>query len=315
MHLLILAPDFEVVEQINSFLLKHGRLDYDGRPIFNFSCEYAFENMVSISKDIEIIPAHAWTPWFGIFGSMSGFDSLKEAFGDNARYVHAIETGMSSDPKMNWRLSELNEKTIVSFSDAHSAYPYRLGREATIFTHKGGINYKEIIKQIRNNEIAGTIEVNPAYGKYHYDGHRIHNFSSSPQETKKLNGICPICHKPLILGVEHRVEDLADKPAGFRPKNAKPFYEILPLQEIIALLRASTITSKKTWQVYNELISAFDTEFNVLLHAEKEKLAKIADNKLIEIIMLNRQGKIKVKPGYDGVYGEAMLTERQAKLF
>jgi uncharacterized protein (TIGR00375 family) len=313
-HLILLAPSVEIVEQINSWLLTKGRLDYDGRPIFGMSCMELLENLQSIDRNIEMIPAHAWTPYFGIFGSMSGFDSLKEAFQEYADKIHAIETGMSSDPAMNWRLSELNQKTIVSFSDAHSFWPFRLGREATIFKAEKGIAYGDIIKQIRNNEILGTIETDPAYGKYHYDGHRLCNFSCSPQEALKLNNICPVCHKQLTIGVEHRVEELADKPPGFKPQNAKPFYKILPLHELIATAKASTLTSQKVWQEYNKLVQAFGSEFNVLLNAEKEKLARITDEKIADIIMLNREGKIYVKPGFDGVYGEAMLQERQTKL-
>lgn len=315
-HLVLLAPSIEVVEQINSWLLKKGRLDYDGRPIFNMSCTEFTEGIIKIDDNIEIIPAHAWTPWFGIFGSMSGFDSLKEAFHEYANKIHAIETGMSSSPDMNWRLSELNEKAIISFSDAHSFWPFRLGREATIFNgNVNDIKYDGIIKQIRDNSILGTIETDPAYGKYHFDGHRLCNFSSSPQESKKLNNICPVCHKPLVIGVENRVEELADNPKGFKPKNAKPFFKILPLHELIASARASDITSKKVWDEYNKVINSLGSELDILLNFEKEKLSKVADEKLVSMIMLNREGKIKVKPGYDGVYGEALLQEKQAKLF
>ncbi len=315
-HLVLLAPSIEVVEQINSWLLKKGRLDYDGRPIFNMSCTEFTEGIIKIDDKIEIIPAHAWTPWFGIFGSMSGFNSLKEAFHEYTGKIHAIETGMSSSPDMNWRLSELNEKAIISFSDAHSFWPFRLGREATIFNgNVDNLKYNEIIKQIRENSFLGTIETDPAYGKYHFDGHRLCNFSSSPEESKKLNKICPVCHKPLIIGVENRVEELADNPKGFKPENAKPFFKILPLHELIASARASGITSKKVWDEYNKVINSLGSELDILLNTEKEKLSKVADEKLVSMIMLNREGKIKVKPGYDGVYGEALMQEKQAKLF
>ncbi|MFH0831919.1 MAG: endonuclease Q family protein [archaeon] len=315
-HIVILAPSLETAEQINSWLLTKGRLDYDGRPIFGMSCIELAENLFKIDRDIEIIPAHAWTPWFGIFGSMSGFDSLKEAFKEYTGKIHAIETGMSSNPAMNWRLSELNEKSLVSFSDAHSFWPFRLGREATIFSGKVNeeVSYKDILKQIRDNELLGTIETDPAYGKYHYDGHRLCNFSCSPAEALKLKDICPVCHKTMTIGVEHRVEELANHPAGFKPRNAKQFYSLLPLHELIAAAKASTLSSKKVWEEYNKLINAFGSEFNILLDAEKEKLARVTDKKLVDIILLNREGKIKVKPGFDGVYGEAMLQEKQAKL-
>lgn len=316
-HLLVLAPSLEIVEQINSWLLTKGRLDYDGRPIFGMSCVEFLENLYSIDKNIEIIPAHAWTPYFGIFGSMSGFNSLKEAFQEHVQKIHAIETGMSSDPEMNWKLSQLNEKTIVSFSDAHSFWPFRLGREATIFNLKAdNLKYESIINQIRNDEILGTIETSPLYGKYHWDGHRLCNFSCSPEEALKLNNICPVCKRKLTIGVEHRVEELANQNIESR-KNKKPFYILLPLQELIALAKASTLTSRKTWLVYNSLIEKFGNEFNVLLNVEKAELIKALSNDalLVQLIIDNRIGKIKVKPGFDGVYGEALLQERQAKLF
>ncbi len=314
-HYVILAPGREVVKQIIEFFQSKGRLDYDGRPIFGFSSVELVEEMERISGDIEIIPAHIWTPWFGIFGSQSGFNSLKEAFQDKEAKIHAIETGMSSDPEMNWRIKELNERSIVSFSDSHSFWPWRIGREATIFA--GELTYKNILKQIRENSFKATIEVDPAYGKYHFDGHRNCGFSCSPEESKKLNGICPKCGKPLIIGVENRVEELASNPKNFKPKNAKPFYKLLPLHELIALSKASTLSSKKTWQIYNSLIEKFGNEFNVLLNVDKLKLAKFLpnDEQLVQLIIDNRTGNIKVKPGYDGVYGEAMLKEKQKKLF
>jgi len=313
-HHLILAPNKEVVKQITEFLKSKGRIDYDGRPIFGFSSIDLVDAMLEIDKDIEVIPAHAWTPWFGIFGSKSGFDSLKECFGDRAGYINAIETGLSSDPEMNWRLSELNNRSILSFSDLHSFWPWRLGREATIFSKIE--TYKDLIKQIRENSILGTVEVDPAYGKYHYDGHRLCNFSCSPIETRELKGICPKCGKELTVGVEYRVEELADQNIE-ENKNQKNFYKLLPLHELIALAKASALSSNKTWMIYNKLIRKFGNEFNVLLRANKEELLKEIpkDELLIELILKNREGKIKVKPGYDGVYGEAMLSERQEKLF
>ena len=313
-HLLILAPSLEAVSQITNYFLKKGRIDYDGRPIFNISCAEIVEEMKKIDEMIEIIPAHAWTPWFGIFGSMSGFDSLKEAFGDKAKDIHAIETGMSSDPEMNWKISELNDRAILSFSDAHSFWPFRLGREATIFDFPPEeATYKKVIDAIRKNSIKATIEVDPAYGKYHWDGHRLCNFSCSPKESQKMHDICPVCGKKLIIGVENRVEKLTNQGTD-KNKNKKPFYKILPLQELISLLNNSPLASNKSWQIYNKFIDEFGSEFNVLLHEEKERLARI-DEKLAEIILKNREGKIPVKPGYDGVYGQASLAETQKKLF
>jgi uncharacterized protein (TIGR00375 family) len=313
-HLVILVPNLEIAEKINSYFDTKGRRDYDGRPIFKIPGDEFAKAMMEISEDIEIIPAHIWTPWFGIFGSMSGFDSLKECFKEQFDNIHAIETGMSSDPEMNWRISELENKSIVSFSDAHSFWPFRLGREATIF-HKTD-SYSGIIEQIRNKSFFATIETDPAYGKYHWDGHRLCNFSCSPEESKKLNGICPVCKKPLVIGVDNRVEQLASHEKGFKTKDAKPFYKLLPLHELISLVLESPLESKKTWKEYNSLIEKFGNEFNILLNVSKEEFAgKEVSEKFIDIILRNREEKIKVKPGYDGEYGQALLGEKQGKLF
>ena len=311
-HLCLLVPSFSVVDKINAYLDTKGRRDYDGRPIFKISCEDFVREMKRIDDKIEVFPAHIWTPWFGVFGSKTGFDSLGEAFGSQVENVYAIETGMSSDPKMNWKIKELHNKSIISFSDSHSYWPWRLGRESTIFN---SINsYDDLIKQIRENSFFATIETDPAYGKYHFDGHRVCNFSCSPEESRKLNGICPKCKKQLTVGVEYRVEELKDTDE--KPGNAKPYYVLLPLHELIALAKASSLATQKTWKVYNSLIEKFGNEFNVLLHVTREKLADFlrGDESLVELIMLNREGKIRVKPGYDGVYGEAMISERQEKL-
>ncbi len=313
-HLVILVPSIEIAEKINAYLDTKGRRDYDGRPIFKIPGDEFVREMMKISTDIEIIPAHVWTPWFGIFGSMSGFDSLKECFKDEIDNIHAIETGISSDPEMNWRIAELENKAIVSFSDAHSFWPFRLGREATIF--KKADSYKEIIEQIRNNSFISTIETDPAYGKYHYDGHRNCNFSCSPEKSKELNNICPVCNKSLIIGVENRVEQIATNPQGHRAKNAKPFHTLLPLHELISLITGTAMQSKGVWTIYNDLIKDFGNEFNILLSASREELIqKNVDAKLIGLILKNRSGNINVKPGYDGIYGSAVLSENQTKLF
>ena len=312
-HLVVLVPSTEIAEKINSYLDTKGRRDYDGRPIFKIPGDIFVKDMMNISKDIEIIPAHIWTPWFGLFGSMSGFDSLKECFKEEFENVHAIETGMSSDPEMNWKINELNSKSIVSFSDSHSFWPFRLGREATIF--KKTDSYKEIIRQIRENDFIATIETDPSYGKYHFDGHRICNFSCSPEETKKLNGICPVCKKTLTVGVDYRVKELANQNIDTYP-NKKPFYILLPLHELISLLTGNAMQAKKVWEIYNSLINKFEKEFNILLNvSESELIKENVDDKLIDLILRNRQGKIKVKPGYDGVYGVAQFAEEQKKLF
>ncbi|MCX6815567.1 MAG: endonuclease Q family protein [Candidatus Aenigmarchaeota archaeon] len=314
-HHLILAPNFSAVDQINEFLDKKGRRDYDGRPIFGFTSIEMVDVLMGISKDIEIIPAHAWTPWYGIFGSMSGFDSLEECFGEKTKYIHSIETGMSSDPAMNWRISALDSITLTSNSDAHSPYPWRLGREANVFDFKE-INYENIINSIRTRkDFAYTIEVDPNYGKYHYDGHRLCNFSCSPKEAKKLKDICPKCGKPLVTGVLNRVEQLADREEGFVPKDAVPFKSLLPLSEVVAASVGQDVFTKKVWEVHNRLMDRFGNEFNVLLNVEKKELEKTIDEKLADLIIKNREGRLTVIPGYDGVYGVIKQEEKGLNKF
>jgi uncharacterized protein (TIGR00375 family) len=314
-HLNILVPNFEIADKINEYIDNKGfRRDYDGRPIFGMSCEEFVKDVSKIDDKIEIIPAHIWTPYFGVFGSMSGFDSLKEAFLSEVSKIHAIETGISSDIPMNLKIKELRDKSIVSFSDSHSFWPWRLGREATIF--KKTDSYNELIRQIRENDFFGTIETEPAYGKYHWDGHVKCNFSCSPEESKKLKGICPKCGRRLTIGVENRVESLAE---NLNEAEGKMFYSILPLHEILSLYYGVGMNSKKIWNVYWNIIKEFENEFNILLNVSREELfSKDVEEKLVDLIIKNREGKIKVKPGYDGVYGEAILDssrEKQSKLF
>ena len=307
-HLVFIAPDLETVAQFNAELDKWGRRDYDGRPIFGKSVIEAVDLALSISKDIEVVPAHAWTPWFGVFGSKSGFDSLKEAFQDRTKHIHAIETGLSSDPEMNWRLSQLDGINLISNSDSHSPWSWRIGREATIFDIE---NYSDLINAIRTGKgLLSTIEVEPAYGKYHWDGHRLCNFSCSPEEAEKLNNICPVCGKPLTVGVEHRVEELADREPGFKPKGAKPFVKLLPLAELISHSLSVGLASKKVFVKTFELINKFGSELKVLLDVPESDLKKVADEKLVNYIMLNREGNVKFKPGFDGEYGVPLFEEK-----
>lgn len=302
-HLVLLAPGFEVAEQIQEALLKFGRIDYDGRPIFGRSCPLVVETLKAIDDRIEIIPAHIWTPWFSLFGSKSGFDSVEDCFQDQAKHIHALETGLSSDPAMNWRLSALDKYTLVSNSDSHSFWPWRIGRECNLVELKEW-GYDAFIRVLRSREgMLGTIEFWPEEGKYHYDGHRKCEVCFSPAESKKHNDICPQCRQPVTIGVLNRVEELADRPVGFRPKNAVPYRNIIPLHELIAGALDCGVTSKKVWAVYNTLIKEFGNEMTVLLDAKEEGLAKQAEPALVKLIMANREQSIPVSPGYDGVYG------------
>jgi len=309
-HNVLFARSFEVVDQIIEELLKRGRLDYDGRPIFGFSCIELVEMMKGIDKDIEIIPAHAWTPWFSIFGSKSGFDSIEECFEEKSKHIHAIETGLSSDPPMNWRLSKLDDVNLVSFSDSHSFWPWRIGREATVFDLKE-LTYDNLIKAIKTGDgLTETIEVDPSYGKYHIDGHRNCNVSLHPSESSKINNICPVCKGKLTVGVLSRVEELADRPEGYDPKNRKGFKSLLPLTEIISSVYGiNQLASKKIWERYNRLVDTFGSELEVLISAEKSKINDI-DKKLADAIIGLRNGNVEIQPGYDGVYGKAIFDEK-----
>ena len=305
-HNVVLAKNLDIAGQIQERLLKKGRLDYDGRPIFGMSCIEFVEMMKDVDASVEIIPAHIWTPWFSMFGSMSGFDSVEECFGDQAKHIHALETGLSSDPAMNWRLSQLDRYTLVSNSDAHSFWPWRLGRECNVFDIE--LSYDALIKALRTRKgFMETIEVDPNYGKYHFDGHRSCDVCMSPKESLKNKKICPKCRRQLTIGVLHRVEELADREDGFRPKNAIPFCSILPLPELIANVLGTTVATKSMWEEYYKLLKPFGTEMNVLLEAPREELEKYSDGKIIDAIIKNREGKIEIKPGYDGVYGEPLI--------
>lgn len=310
-HNVLLLPDFEVAEQLNSVLAKYGDLAGDGRPTLQMHAAELVEICTQISKDIMIIPAHAWTPWFSLFGSKSGFDSIDDCFQDQTKNIFAIETGLSSDPAMNWRLSSLDRLALVSNSDCHSPYPWRLGREANVFELKE-LNYKNLINAIKEKnpkEFLYTIEVEPSYGKYHFDGHRNCKVCLEPKEAERYKNICPVCKRNLTIGVLHRVEALADREEGFAPKNAIPFKSLLPLYEIISYrLGINQLYSQRAIDMQNKLIVRFGTELNVLLNVKKEDLAKAVDEKIADAILLNRQGKIKISPGYDGIYGKPVFN-------
>ncbi len=315
-HHLIFAPNTEIADQVTEFLGSKGRLDYDGRPIFGMTSPELVGELKKIDDKIEIIPAHCMTPWFGLFGSKSGFDSLKECFQEQTRKVYAIESGMSADPAMLWRFQEVSSGSVnvVSFSDAHSFWPWRIGREATIFDIPE-LTYSNIIKAIRTGDgFKATIETPPEYGKYHWDGHRVCKFSCGPKKTQELNGICPVCEKPMTIGVENRVEEIAKHPEGHKPRNAKPFHKLLPLHELISLHLGVGMDSRKVWETYNRLIGEHKNEFEILLNVPKDIIERNFNDKLADLIIKNREQKMSVKPGFDGEYGVALLGEKQAKL-
>jgi uncharacterized protein (TIGR00375 family) len=321
-HNLIFGPSFEVAEAIRSKLGNLGKLSSDGRPIFSFTAKELVKMILDISTDCMIIPAHAWTPWFSIFGANSGFDSIEECFGELSPYIHAIETGLSSDPEMNWRLSALDAITLISNSDAHS--PSRLGREANVFDCT--LDYREIIETIRKKDskkLLFTIEFFPEEGKYHYDGHRQCSVIFSPSQTKANQYLCPNCHKKLTIGVMHRVEELCDRPVGFIPKNAIPSIHLIPLEEIIAEAMGYRVGTKAVEAEYERLTERAGSEFKILLDATPDELASFVPAKVLEGIIRMRQGKVSIIPGHDGVYGKITLfpekkegeSKEQLKLF
>jgi uncharacterized protein (TIGR00375 family) len=312
-HNIVLAKDFETVDQINEWLSKRGRLDYDGRPIFGFGCAELVENVIGISKECLVIPAHIWTPWFSLFGSKSGFNRIEDCFQDQTKNIFALETGLSSDPQMNWRLSSLDRYRLVSFSDLHSFWPWRIGREATVFD-LGEPAYDKIADAIRTGEgLAETIEVDPSYGKYHHDGHRGCGVSLTPEEARRLNNICPVCRKPLTIGVLHRIEELADRGVGFVPKGSKPFRSLVPLSEIISISIGSPLNSRKVWGEYNKLVNAFGSELSVLMEAEGDRLGNVTNERTADLILKVRAGDAEIRAGYDGVYGEIVLSGGKTK--
>ncbi len=313
-HHVIHAPNLEAAGQLSDVLSKRGNLAADGRPMFASTAGAEIvELCMGVDKRFLIYPAHAWTPWFGVLGSNGGYDSVEACYGDQSKNVFALETGMSSDPAMNWRISKLDKFTLLSNSDAHSNHPWRLGRECNAFSiPPEKLSYQSIYDAIRLKDgLAYTVEVDPGYGKYHYDGHRLCSFSCGPQETAKLNGRCPVCKRPLTIGVETRVEQLADRPVGFLPKNAVPFKKLLPLHELIAAVYSTSLSSQKVMAAGDALMKAFGNELSVLIDVPEAELAKHCHEKIAAAIILNREGKLAVKPGFDGEYGVLQLTAEQ----
>ncbi len=306
-HNIVLARSFEVADQINEALTKRKvNLKSDGRPICGIPCPELVGLILGVDREAEIVPAHVWTPWFSVFGSESGFDRIEDCYKDQTRNIHALETGLSSTPDMNWRLSSLDKYTLLSNSDSHSFWPWRIGREANVFDLKD-LTYKDLLSAIREKDskrFLYTTEVDASYGKYHYDGHRACSVCLEPEEAKRLGNQCPVCKRPLTIGVLHRIEELADRPQGYVPKHAIPFTSLIPLTEIISgQMGIDQLYSKRIWAVYNDLIKAFGSEFAVLLDAEEPELKKVVDPKLAKAIIGVREGKVEIKPGYDGVYG------------
>ncbi|MDP3987858.1 MAG: endonuclease Q family protein [Candidatus Levybacteria bacterium] len=350
-HNLVLSPSFETCEKINQELVKRGcNLGSDGRPIVGLSSKSLLELVLSIDQKALFIPCHVWTPWFALYGSMSGFDSIEECFGDYSKYIYAVETGLSSDPEMNWRIKELETRSIVSSSDSHS--PAKMGREATVFVENkndppaGGSNkqitFEDIslaIKRDQNGKlkIGYTIEFYPEEGKYHYTGHRNCKVVQDPSQTKEKGVTCPVCKKPLTVGVMHRVDELAHqqiKNSKFKVQNYEetvvtklnkvgvkwygdpkgihpPFVKLVPLIEIVAESMSSTVASLKVKQKFNDICDNFGSEFNVLLKTEVLEIEKSVGPRIAEGVTRVRKGDIIIHPGFDGEYGKVKIWNEE----
>lgn len=313
-HHLLLAPTLTIASQINDRLKDFGELEKDGRPTLALTSPELVEIVRQVSDECEVIPAHVWTPWYGLFGSQSGFDALDDCYQDMSPYINAVETGLSSDPAMNWRLSPLDSLTLVSFSDAHSPWPFRLGREATVL-ECGALGYDSILTAIRENDntlLRQTIEFYPEEGKYHLDGHRKCDVRLTPEESGNFNNICPECGKNLTLGVQHRVEELADRPKDYTPKNSVPFTHTIPLQEIIGkALGIKSLYSQKVWETFNKLVKAFKNEYTVVFDVPRTQLQNIASERIVEAILRVRNDNVSILPGFDGEYGVVALFDEE----
>jgi len=322
-HNMVFSPSFKTTDKINETLARYGNLASDGRPILGMDASELARIIFDIDENCMVVPGHIWTPWFSLFGSMSGFDRIQDCFEEQTPKIFALETGLSSDPGMNWRLSALDRFSLISNSDSHS--PSKIGREANVFDCE--LNYKtirDILKTKDKKRFLYTIEFFPEEGKYHFDGHRLCGIRLSPKETRKNNGRCPKCGKPVTVGVMNRVEQLADRPDGFVPSNAIPYKNLIPLEEIIAESKGLGKGSVTVEREYRTAVAKFGTEFTVLLKASKEDLLKGLPARVTEGILRVRERKVHIKAGFDGEYGTISIfeeneqqdkTEQQLSLF
>jgi len=305
-HSIIFAPDFETVENIQKELSIIGNITSDGRPILGLDSKDLLEIALTCSEDIFFVPAHIWTPWFSILGSKSGFDSIKECFGDLTSHIHAVETGLSSDPPMNWKCSFLDNYTLVSNSDAHS--PQKLGREANLFNTE--LNYNAIINALKtgnNHNFLGTVEFFPQEGKYFFDGHRKCGIRQDPFETINFDGICSKCGKKVTEGVLNRVTQLSDRKDISQRKNKNLFYSVIPLKEILSEILKAGVNTKRVNETYNSIIKKVGSELDILLNVNLEVLESKTNDILSEAIRRMRDGKVHIREGYDGEFGKIML--------
>jgi uncharacterized protein (TIGR00375 family) len=311
-HNIIFTPSFSSAEKINQYLTKYGNLKSDGRPLLSLDSKVMLEKIMEIDSDSFVVPSHIWTPWFSLFGSKSGFDSIDECFGELSNQIFALETGLSSDPKMNWTLSALDNYTLISNSDAHS--PSRMGREANVFLSKiSFFDIRDILKTKDKTRFLYTLEFFPEEGKYHYDGHRNCNVVLSPQQSEAIDDICPVCGKQLTIGVAHRVRFLADRKDDFVPDNAIPFKNVVPLEEIIGEALDVGRDSLTVRNQYLKLVKELGGEFNILLKVPIADIATQSDERIAYGVEQMRKGNINIAPGYDGVFGKISILLSETK--
>lgn len=307
-HTLIFAPGFAIVDRLNRQLARHGNLALDGRPTLKCSARDLLRIVKDTAPECEVVPAHVWTPWFSVLGALSGFDSLAECYGDDAREIRAVETGLSSDPAMNWRLSSLDSVALISNSDAHS--PRKLAREANVLDC--ALSYRDVVAALVSKnprKLVYTIEFFPEEGKYHLDGHRQCQVRLMPAVTRRMKGLCPVCGKKLTVGVLHRVEALADRKVGYRPNTTVPARHVLPLEEIIAAAFGQRPNTKKVAAEYDRLVTQHGSELAILLERSEEELAAQTPERIVSGIMRVRRGEVRISPGYDGAYGMITLFD------
>jgi DNA helicase-2/ATP-dependent DNA helicase PcrA len=308
-HHLVLSPDFATVKKIQRELNRiKANITSDGRPIIGLDSRNLLEMLLSVSGENQLIPAHIWTPWFSVLGEKSGFDSIEECYGDLSDHIHAVETGLSSDPPMNRLCGFLDQYTLISNSDAHS--PEKLGREANIFDTD--LSYKSIIQAIKTGkspQFLGTVEFFPQEGKYHYDGHRKCGICWNPAETFKNHAICPVCGKKVTVGVMNRVMQLADKKVEQSGHFQPPFFPVIPLKEILSEICGVGPSSKRVSQLYDSLIESLGTEFDILLNLSTDEIELKSNHEISEAISRMRAGDVLIQEGFDGEFGKIRVLK------
>jgi len=312
-HNVVFAPNFKAAQVIRKKLGAIGNISSDGRPILGLDSRDLLEIVLESDPQNYLIPAHIWTPWFAAMGSKSGFDRMEDCFGDLTEHIFAVETGLSSDPLMNWRLSQLDPYVLVSNGDAHS--PAKLGRESTLFdtdmTYSGIYNALKYPKE--NKGLIGTVEFFPEEGKYHYDGHRACKTRMHPQETIQNKGLCPVCGKAVTVGVMARIEELADHPAGRKSPNWRPYYSLIPLPEVISSAVGVGPNSKKVQNIFMDMLFKLGNELYILREAPLEQVQKVSGSLIAEAIRRMRLGEVHIAAGYDGEFGSIEIFSAQER--